>query len=131
MKRTGPTAKTVMQVVMRDYGLCAVCGKGCHGERGRDWSVQHRLRRGSGGTVREFVNLPANLVLLHGSGTTGCHGRVENERAWAKEFGYRVPDGVLLPCEVPLLHHGHGGWVMLADDGTFEREPDSLPERAS
>lgn len=103
----------------RDLGHCALCGEPTVGVRGRDWSVQHRLRRGNGGTKRPWVNLPGNLILLHGSGTTSCHGRVERHRTWAAEQGYRVTDGRARPSQVPLKHAVHG-WVTLADDGTWE-----------
>lgn len=121
-RSTGPTRAVVDLVVARDEGRCAVCGGGVSGERGSDWSIQHRLRRGNGGTRRLWVNLPANLLLMHGSGTTSCHGRVESERTWAEKLGYRVVDGILLPVEVPVLHVPLGGWAMLADDGTYEVE---------
>lgn len=117
---TGPSVEVVAMVWQRDGGTCAVCGNLCSGQRGWDWSVQHRLRRGSGGTSRDWINLPANLLLLHGSGTTQCHGRVEKEPAWAERNGYRVVDGRELPSAVPVLHVGLGRSVLLADDGTWE-----------
>jgi hypothetical protein len=109
----------VRLVARRDKGSCAYCGGEVIGERGWDFSVQHRLRRGSGGTVRAFVNLPGNLVLLHGSATTSCHGLVEGNPGWARANGYRVDDGITLPAETPIEHAVHGR-VLLADDGTWE-----------
>lgn len=96
-RNTGPSPETVQIVWDRDRGRCCVCGEFCMGARGWDFSVQHRLRRGSGGTERELVNLPGNLVLAHGSGTTSCHGRIEGNREWAREQGFRVVDGVGAP----------------------------------
>ena len=120
---TGPTPAVVHQVIERDNGVCAVCGLVAGGVRGWDWSVQHRLRRGDGGTRRAFINLPGNLIVLHGSGASRCHGRVESERTWAQTYGYRVVDGITLPAEVAVWHLGHGGWTYLADDGTYEVKP--------
>jgi hypothetical protein len=118
-RSTGPPDEVVDLVLERDFSSCALCGGPVRGERGRDWSVQHRLRRGNGGTVRAWVNLPGNLILLCGSGTTLCHGRVERHRTWAAEQGYRVVDGKTLPSATRLKHAVHG-WAVLADDGTWE-----------
>lgn len=41
-----------------------------------------------GGSKRPDTNLPANLILLCGSGTTGCHGYVESNRAEAFDLGF-------------------------------------------
>lgn len=77
------------------------------------------MARKRGGTSRAFINLPGNLILLHGTGVEGCHGRVEANGRWAVEQGFRVREGVALPAEVPVKHAVHG-WVTLADDGTWE-----------
>lgn len=122
VRRTGPTPETVRLVAKRDKGRCAVCGEQVQGERGWDFSVQHRLRRGGGGTRRPWVNLPGNLVLACGSATTACHGRIEENPAWAREHGYRVDDGVTLPANTPIEHAVHGR-VLLADDGTWTEAP--------
>jgi hypothetical protein len=63
------------------------------------------------------VNLPANLVLLCGSGTTGCHGWVEAHRAAATRAGFLVPrNGRFVAADIPMEHAIHG-WVLLRDDG--------------
>jgi hypothetical protein len=52
-------------------------------------SVHHRRPRMMGGSRNESTYIkPANLIVLCGSGTTGCHGWVESNRdrskgAWA------------------------------------------------
>lgn len=43
-----------------------------------------------GGSRDPVTDSPANLALLCGSGTTGCHGLVEQDRAWALECGLLV-----------------------------------------
>lgn len=52
-------------------------------------SVQHRRARGAGGTSLETTNFLDNLLLLCGTGTTGCHGWVETqERAVGIAMGF-------------------------------------------
>jgi hypothetical protein len=117
---SGPSPEVVALVWERDGGRCAVCAATCTGERGFDWSVQHRLRRGAGGTRRPWVNLPGNLILMHGHGTSLCHGDVERQRQWARDHGYRVVDGVVRPADVPVSHAVHG-LVLLDDEGGWTR----------
>ena len=50
---------------------CARCGKDVTYIQS---SIQHRKARGMGGTNDPSINSPANLIVLCGSGTTGCHG---------------------------------------------------------
>ncbi|MFG2046184.1 HNH endonuclease [Micromonospora sp. NPDC048935] len=114
---TGPNRGTVATVVARDFGRCARCGDPVSGERGRDWSVQHRRARAMGGTSRSDANEPQNLILLCGSATTSCHLHVESHREEARANGWaiRLSDD---PAEVPVNHAVHG-WVLLNDVGTF------------
>jgi hypothetical protein len=53
-------------------------------------SVHHRRPRMMGGSRNELLHQPANLILLCGSGTTGCHGWVESNRDKAREQGYLI-----------------------------------------
>lgn len=122
-RETGPSRATVELVVARDEDCCVVCGKPVSGMRGWDWSVQHRLRRGKGGTRREWINWPSNLVTMHGHGTSGCHGRVESHRDWAREHGWAVDDGITRPAAVRMLHRPLGLWVLLRDDGSWSPAP--------
>jgi hypothetical protein len=43
-----------------------------------------------GGTSDPSANGTANLLVLCGSGTTGCHGWVESNRASARDLGLLV-----------------------------------------
>ena len=86
--KTGPSKSVVALVFDRDVGCCIRCGRAVRFEaRGEDYSVQHRRARGSGGDVRPETNLPANLVILCGSATTGCHGWAESHRDEARDAG--------------------------------------------
>jgi hypothetical protein len=120
---TGPDVATVQALWRRDDGRCGWCGHPIdpYTVRGLDWSVQHRRPRRRDG-VRPDTNLPSNLELLHGSGTTGCHGQVENrDRAHAIRTGHLLhADDV--PSRRPIEHAVHG-WCYLTDDGTTSTAP--------
>jgi 5-methylcytosine-specific restriction protein A len=121
---TGPDRLAVDAVWARDNGQCAWCDEPITGERGLDWSVQHRRPRGRGGSRRPDTNLPSNLILLHGNGTTSCHGLVESRRTVAYDLGFlvRYTDS---PSQV-AIHHAVHGWCFLTDDGEVVTE---LPPR--
>lgn len=118
------------KVIARDMGACARCGRHvAHLERGIAWSIHHRRPRGAGGTSLEWVAGAANLVILCGSGTTGCHGWVESNRAEARVAGFLVPlNGVLKADEVAIRHKtlglvyltDEGGWVPVEEGPTPE-----------
>lgn len=67
----------------RDGGRCVRCD-------GLGQSIHHRFPRRMGGTkdVRSYDL--RNLVTLCGTGTTGCHGWVESNRALAYLGGWLV-----------------------------------------
>jgi hypothetical protein len=109
-------------VVRRAQGRCERCG----GSQGFGWSVHHRQPRGMGGSRLASANGVANLMLLCGSGTTGCHGEVESRRKQAVAEGYIVPrPGV--PETTPVNYRGQG-WHLLTADGSVEPwTPDVAP----
>lgn len=91
-------------ILVRDDGACVSCGRHVvdptSGTPYGEHSIQHRRARGMGGTKDPLASSVANGVLLCGSATTGCHGRVESNPAWATDHGYRIPQGAdprLLP----------------------------------
>ena len=43
-----------------------------------------------GGSKNEMLHESANLIVLCGTGTSGCHGWVESNRAKARELGYLI-----------------------------------------
>lgn len=128
MTAVRPTAEVLEMVWLRDFGRCAWCGHGIHGERGRDWSLHHRRPAGMGGDRKPETHSPANLVLLCGSGTTYCHGRVERFRTESQVRGFLLSKlGVQPPASFVLEHAVHG-LVYLLDDGTFEAVPSAWSE---
>ncbi|GJJ23723.1 hypothetical protein MTY414_73960 [Mycolicibacterium mageritense] len=59
-----------------------------------------------------------NLLLVCGSGTTGCHGRITVNPTWAKAQGYTV-GGTFEPADVPVVRWSRfigGPEVVLLDD---------------
>tara|TARA_R110000868_G_scaffold57162_1_gene176805 strand:+ start:3956 stop:4267 length:312 start_codon:yes stop_codon:yes gene_type:complete len=70
-------------------------------------SIHHRKPRRMGGTKDPAINAAENLALLCGTGTTGCHGWVESNRAEAKGLGWLVADWES-PETVPMSDlYGH------------------------
>jgi hypothetical protein len=76
-----------------------------------------------GGTNRPETNGAANLLLLCGSGTTGCHGALEANRAAAYDRGHLLGQ-TQEPAEVPVWLCRAGGMdhrpALLDDDGSLE-----------
>ena len=70
------------------------------------------------------MNQPANLVVLCGSGVTGCHGWVESNRSEAMDAGWIVGrNWRATATEIPVLH-ARFGMVRLTDDpdNPYEKE---------
>lgn len=118
VRQTGPRRDVVDAVIDRAQGCCEIGGHEIRGdERGRDWSIHHRVPRGMGGSRRPELNAPANLLLACGSGTTGCHGAIEASRAGAYAAGWlltRTAD----PAVEPVLIGG-SRWVLLTPEGGY------------
>jgi hypothetical protein len=114
------SAKVRQIVLDRDEYRCVRCGEyiGPFG----DYSIHHRRPRGMGGTKRPETDLPANLLTLCGSGTTGCHGLVESDRLLATARGFLVSqyaDPELIPV------HTFRGKALLSNDGMLAIVPDA------
>jgi hypothetical protein len=89
-------------VRLRAGGRCERCGVSLLNVPA---SVHHRRPRGMGGAKN--LDTVANLVVLCGSGTTGCHGWVESHRAEAIAQGWLVPRReARTPEEVPVEVYG-------------------------
>lgn len=119
------TPRTRRQVIARDESICQWCGLYVDTTTG-DYSLQHRRARGMGGSRLADTDLPSNLVLVHGSGTTGCHGYIESHREEAIARGFNVAQinrrRPILPADVPLLAHAGpaGRWYRFDDAGGRE-----------
>ena len=98
-------------VLQRDGHRCARCGRSV-----LDFpaSVHHRVPRRMGGTRDPRIDDPRNLVLLCGSGATGCHGDIESHRTTARFEGWLLSSHDLLAS--PLVR-GDGTAFALTEDG--------------
>lgn len=101
-------------VLERDGYGCVRCRRFITGPDG--YSLHHRRPRGAGGTKRPETDLPANLLTLCGSGTTGCHGVVESRRDAARSSGLLLTQQQT-PSEVPV--ETAYGWRLYDDDGCY------------
>lgn len=121
---TGPTTAQRTLVAERAGYACELCGARLHD--GDTWSAvhsfHHRQARGAGGSSRPEVNSPANVLLLCGSGVTGCHGFIESHRAMAESEGWLVRHG-FDPAEVPVTVDRVHVSVLLTHDGDYQEVP--------
>ncbi|GAA3510279.1 hypothetical protein GCM10022234_00650 [Aeromicrobium panaciterrae] len=106
---TGATATVRELVYERANKCCERCGIYAYGG-----SVHHRRPRGMGGSKQADTNQPSNLILLCGSGTTGCHGWVESHRNEAIDTGLVLRQGTDPTAEPVTLRYGR---VLLKDNG--------------
>lgn len=116
-RNTGPSAAVRKLVLERDGFRCVCCGASVIGQ---PYSLQHRKRRSQGGD-----NSPSNLVTVLGTGTTGCHERIDSRRDPEDEAkGYTVrswDDPLLIPVMI-FSPHGSGAAVWLTDSGEYSTE---------
>lgn len=110
---SAPSKALCRLVDERDGHACVRCGRSLQATSG---SRHHRLRRRDGGHRASI------LVLLCGSGTTGCHGWVHANPRAARALGYIIPAlrSALDPEVVPMWTFAHG-WLQLNDRGTSTR----------
>lgn len=97
-------------VWMRSGGACELCAAASAD------GMHHRVKRSHGGAWTA-----ANLIHLCGSGTTGCHGRVEANPDLARWAGLWLFTGDN-PYTTPALlapFAWHLGWWYLKDDGCW------------
>lgn len=106
------TVKTRRALHERANDCCEMCGV---------WganNVHHRRNQSQGG-----ADTLSNLLLLCGSGTTGCHGRIGREPAIAEWVGWTIQDNIP-PSRVRVLRFdaltGERGFAYLADDGAID-----------
>jgi hypothetical protein len=112
-RKTNITQKVRRTVLFRAKHRCERCGDLISDF----YSIHHRKPRGMGSALEE-INQPSNLMLLCGSGVSGCHGWVESNRKEAMREGFlvsRYDD----PCHVPVITPW-GLTKYLSDDGGIE-----------
>lgn len=121
----GPTATQRRIVADRAGYRCEVCGRVlalAPAER-PDWvqahSFHHRQPRGMGGSRAPGRHAAHQLLLVCGSGTTGCHGLIESQRALAYSHGWLVKHPID-PATVPVTVYGQFAPVLLTADGEYQ-----------
>jgi 5-methylcytosine-specific restriction protein A len=117
---TGPDRDTCDLIVKRDDWTCACCGNSIWG---CEFSRQHRVARGMGGTADPAINRPSNLITLCGSATSqgGCHLACEQRDPRLYDLGFWRKNGED-PAVIPVAHAVHG-WVLLLDEEPWLRFP--------
>jgi hypothetical protein len=120
-------ARTRKLLRERAHGCCEACGKP------GATNGHHRINQSQGGP-----DTLSNLMLLCGSGTTGCHGIVTVNPADARTLGYTVT-----LADIPLNQRepicaatapvyrwsrelGCAEWVLLDDDGGITPSLESI-----
>lgn len=114
MSRTNPTRETHRLTARRDHYRCLRCGN----ELDHIWSGHSLHHRHMRSHPFPGLHLPANLIHLCGSGTTGCHGWVHNHPKTAMEYGWIVSMGEDHPENIPVWD-AHQGWLLLDNQGGY------------
>ncbi|WP_394253668.1 HNH endonuclease [Arthrobacter pityocampae] len=86
--------KTKGLVWLRDQGECVRCGA--------EGVLNYHHRKLRRHAPKDEVHNPENLILLCGSGTTGCHGWVHANPYFSYAAGWLVKSWAT-PSEVPVL----------------------------
>jgi hypothetical protein len=98
-------AKVRADLRERSGGCCERCGKPFAN------NAHHRKNRSQGGQ-----DTLSNLLMLCGSGTTGCHGYITEHPTDSYNNGWSVRS-TADPELVPVVYRGY--WVKLDDVGDF------------
>jgi hypothetical protein len=120
---SNPIPGHVRAAVYERDGMCCVrCGVHVGSDPER-YSIQHRQPRGMGGTRDPLIHRLSLLVLVCGSGTTGCHGWMEfGQRRLATDDGWLISKFEAAdPQTIPLrglLHRPDIEALYLLDDGS-------------
>ncbi len=108
------------------FAWCERCGRPLQRGFG-GYSIHHRRRRQP---PFPGVHEPANLLLLCGSGTTGCHGWVHAHPLESRTEGFIVPTWED-PVDTGVLTSRALGWRLLDNEGGEELwTPASSADRA-
>jgi 5-methylcytosine-specific restriction protein A len=98
-------------------GRCVGCGS-------PDITVQHRRRRGMGGSKDPAISTPANGLPLCGHGTAGCHGWTEHNPTTANLLGWALTVG---EDQLVAPWWSRFGWRVWTVEDIVDRVPGSLP----
>jgi hypothetical protein len=85
--------------------ICRLPANNAHHRRNQSQSGEHTL---------------SNLMMLCGSGVTGCHGAITGNPAMAVRNGWTIQGTEAIPSETAVRRRGE--LVLLLDDGTIETD---------
>ncbi|MFF2631992.1 HNH endonuclease [Microbacterium sp. NPDC058021] len=115
----------------REQGRCFLCRKQLQWEaRGIGWSAHHRKPRGMGGTSDPRIGSIANCLIVCGSGTTGCHGRIERNRGVALAVGLLIPKNATTEDFAPAavrVRRMDKTWWLLTESGRAVEVEEGIP----
>ncbi len=116
----------------REREACFVCRRGLRWEgRGVEWSAHHRKPRGAGGTADARIGSIANCLIVCGSGTTGCHGRIERNREIALRVGLLIPTNATTETFAPAavrVRRLDKTWWLLTESGRAVEVEEGMPQ---
>lgn len=116
----------------REQEACFVCRRGLRWEgRGIEWSAHHRKPKGAGGTSDHRIASIANCLIVCGSGTTGCHGRIERNREVALRVGLLIPTNATTEEFSPAavrVRRSDGSWWLLTESGRAVEIEEGIPQ---
>lgn len=123
-RSTNPKGRDRKLVIERDRMTCQLCGA-------PGTNIHHRMGRGMGGSRGSWVNAPGGLIVLCGSGTTGCHGWVTEHPAEAAECGWVVHrNRGARPTDVQVWLPLEDAWFYFEDNGARTRPEHQEPRPA-
>ncbi|MFC7382187.1 HNH endonuclease [Sphaerisporangium rhizosphaerae] len=111
--------ETRRRVLVRDRHRCVVCGRDVTGNSTgpRAAGLPYVLHRRN----RRLTPTPPNLVIVCGTGGTGCRAWLRAHRAEAFAAGLLIGTRDVAE-QVPVVTHADG-WVLLTADGGLRRIP--------
>lgn len=95
------------------------------------WSAHHRKPRGTGGTSDPRIGSIANCLILCGTGTTGCHGRIERNREVALRVGLLIPRNATTEEYAPAavrVRRMDKTWWLLTESGRAVEVDEGMPQ---
>lgn len=140
MSKSKPDIRLRANVVVREDGRCFRCGRQVaiyEGEtyhdlpvvkRVAEFSIHHRKPRGMGGSNSMDINIFPNLIVLCGTGTTGCHGWVEANREQAYKDGLLIHSGIGNPILTPAFSEYRKSWIDLTTGKYIVATPPEIDE---
>jgi hypothetical protein len=116
---------------VREKEACFLCRRPLRWEeRGIGWSAHHRKPRGMGGTSDPRVASISNCLIVCGSGTTGCHGRIERNREVALAVGLLIPKNATTESFAPAavrVRRMDRSWWLLTESGRAVEVDEGIP----